>query len=669
MCITSTINYLKNIVNRKENLGELLCCYIKTTNSGAGAIFLQKNDITTYSCLEFINSKCEKINHAIDFLPVMPVKYLSLEKEPIITSYKIDNCLIIPIIQIDVLGVVCLFNRPGGYVEEILEELSPCIALTQLHLTIEKQSLSVGGTSFSSLSKDLFLANISHEIRTPANGVIGYGQLLLQTELTSTQKHYLQSQNQCCIQLMQLINDVLDFSKLSSGKMNVNIECFRTKELVSILIDTLAQRIEEKKQKLKFVIGKEVPEFIILDKQKLIQIMVNLIANAYKFTDIGGYIEVSIHRLENNMLQLAVKDNGVGIKEEDQKKLFNSFEQVHTSACKTGTGLGLAICEKLTHLLNGYISVRSTIGLGSTFTAVVRYKPYEDYEKDVENDYKILKDKLVLIVDDNAVNRIILTDMLFELEMKPIVCASALEALRMVLANRYTFSIGLIDICMPGITGTELAKQIKQERPLFPMIALSSLDTFISTKEFDYKLDKPINKLQLYDAIYRIVSKKTSSDAYIGEDWDSNSSDSSSPAENFNTNAKILIAEDVLYNRNLLENMIEILGYNNFNSAENGKYTLEMITKSYEDEKPYDILLLDLRMPIVDGYEVIKELKHRKMKLPEIVVITASIMEEDKYKCKEMGVRYFINKPIDLGQLRDVLLHIIENHKLIEKLN
>lgn len=660
MGTSNTIKYLNNIVNREENLCELLYCYIQTTSSEAGAVFIQKNDTTTYSCLEFINSKCDKINCDIELKPVQPVKYVSLDKEPVITSYEINNCLTIPIIQKEVLGVVCLLNRPGGYIEEILDELSPCIALTQLHLQIEKQKLNIDGKNMSTFSKDLFMANMSHEIRTPANGVIGYGQLLLQTELTPTQKHCLQCQNQCCLQLMQLINDVLDFSKLTSGKMNVNVECFRAKEIISILTDTLGQRIEEKKQKLKFILSNEVPEFIILDKQKLIQIMINLISNAYKFTDIGGYIEVTIHKIDNNMLQIAVKDNGSGIKEEDQKKLFNSFEQVHTFASKTGTGLGLAICEKLTHLLNGYITVTSTIGLGSTFTARVKYKPYEEYEKDIENDYKILKDKIVLVVDDNADNRIILTDMLFELEMKPVVCASALEALRMVLANRYIFSIGLIDICMPGITGVELAKQIKQERPLFPMIALSSLDTFVLTKDFEYKLDKPINKLQLYDSIYRIVSKKTSTDAYIGDNWETNSFNSSLPAENFNTDAKILIAEDILYNRNLLENMIEILGYHNFNSAENGKYTLEFITESYKEEKPYDILLLDLRMPIIDGYEVIKELKHRKLKLPEIVVITASIMEEDKRKCKDMGVRYFINKPIDLGQLRDVLLHIIK---------
>ena len=660
MCDISTINYLKNIVNRKENLFDLLCQYIKATESNACAIFLQKNNTTVYECLEFIDSECKTIKCNIEFKPNLSVKYISTDKEPIISTYEINTCLIIPIIQTDVLGILCLFNRSDDYKEEILEELSPFIALTQLHLTIEKLKQKNDKDFSNTFSKDLFLANMSHEIRTPANGVIGYGQLLLHTELTPIQKHYLQSQNQCCLQLMQIINDVLDFSKLSSGKMTIITECFRISELISVLTDTVKQRIEEKKQKLKFSVDDKVPEFIILDKQKLIQIIINLLTNASKFTNIGGYINVSIHILPNNMLQITVKDNGIGISAEEQTNLFNAFEQVQTCVYKTGTGLGLAICKKLTNLLNGYINVSSEIGIGSIFTVVVKYKPCEDYEKDIKKDYKILKNKVVLVVDDNADNRIILTDMLFELEMNPIVCASALEALRMILGNRYVFSIGLIDICMPGISGSELASQIKQEKPLFPMIALSSLDNFISTKDFEYKLDKPVNKLQLADSIYKILSKKTSTEAYIGDDFESVNSDSSSPSDNFKFDINILIAEDVLYNRNLLENMIEILGYHKYSSAVDGKETIDMIKNSSQKEEPYDILLLDLRMPIMDGYSVIKELKKSNIRIPEIVVITASIMDEDKQKCKNMGVNYFINKPIDLGQLREVLLRIIE---------
>ena len=655
------VNYLKNIVNRKENLNSLLCEYIRLTDSLAGVIFLKKDNTNLYDCLEFINAAGENINCSIEFKNVLPITYISTDREPIISTYEIKTCLIIPIIRVNVIGIVCLLNRVNGYKEEILDEISPYISLTQLYLTIERKKQENKFDESNTFSKDLFLTNMSHEIRTPANGVIGYGQLLLQTELTTTQKHYLQAQNQCCLQLMQLINDVLDFSKLSSGHMTINLECFRIKELVSILTETLGQRIDEKRQKLKFIIGIDVPEFIILDKQKLIQIMVNLITNAYKFTDIGGYIEVSINSLTNNMLQVAVKDNGIGIADQDQEKLFNAFEQVHPSACKLGTGLGLTICKKLANLLNGYITVSSSLGLGSTFTVVVKYKPYEQYAKDVEKDYNILKDKVVLLVDDNTDNRIILSDMLFEIGMKPIVCASALEALRMILGNRYIFSIGLIDICMPNITGTELAQSIKQERPLFPMIALSSLDTFIYTKNFECKLDKPINKIQLYDAIYKIISKKTTLDAYIGEDFESNNSDISlsTLSLNFDTK-KILIVEDVLYNRNLLENMIEILGYHKFESAINGKEALDMVKKSCERNEPYDIILLDLRMPIMDGFTFIKELKKHKIKLPEIIVITASIVDDDKLQCKKLGVKYFINKPIDLGQLKDVLLHVIE---------
>ena len=239
--------------------------------------------------------------------------------------------------------------------------------------------------------------------------------------------------------------------------------------------------------------------------------------------------------------------------------------------------------------------------------------------------------------------------------MTPIVCASALEALRMVMGDRYKFDLGLIDICMPGTTGTELAKQIKEERPFFPLIALSSIDTFITTQEFEQKLDKPINRVQLFNGIHRVLSKKQTPSAYIGDNTEVKSN-SSSPSSQFDNKIKILIAEDVIYNRTLLENMLKNLKYTNIVSTENGKEAFETIEKN--SNKPFDVLLLDLRMPVMDGYQVIKAIQDKGWKLPKIVVVTASVMEEDRHKCKNLGIQYFINKPIEIKQLKEVMLHV-----------
>lgn len=657
----NSINYLNSFVNKCESVSELLKMYITASSSRAGALFAHQG-FNKHICVEHVS--LDHPEAKVNFEPIGPVDHITITDKPYgyIATYDITRMLIIPItVYNDYIGAVCLVNSTRNYTEESVNEMSSYISLTQLILNKQKIINDYKNSCIvqTNSGKDLFLANMSHEIRTPLNGVIGYNQLLIQTQLTITQRGYLNSMNQCSIQLMQIINDVLDFSKLSSGKMGVNTECFSPKEVVESVEGAMGQRINEKKQKIKFVIGDEVPDFVMMDKQKLVQILVNLVSNAHKFTDIGGHIKLSFNMVEAGFLQISVKDNGIGISERDHCKLFSAFEQIQAAVCKTGTGLGLAICDKLARLLGGNITVKSTLGLGSTFIAKARFKAYEECEKDMKRDAKLLKGKTVLVVDDNADNRILLNELLFEWEMKPVICASALEALRMVLGDRYMFSLGLIDICMPGTTGTELAKQIKEERPFFPLIALSSIDSFTTTASFEQKLDKPINKVQLFNSIHRILSKKHTPSAYIGDD-DYSGSDTSSTSSKFNKNSKILIVEDILYNRTLLENMIESLKYPNFNSAKDGKVAFEMLEKSLRDEDQYDIIILDLRMPVMDGFEVIKEINKRGWAFPKIVVVTASVMEEDRAKCKKLGIKYFINKPIQLSQLKDVMLHVTE---------
>ena len=454
---------------------------------------------------------------------------------------------------------------------------------------------------------------------------------------------------------MQIINDILDFAKLSSGKMNVNTECFPIKELINAVMDAMGHRLKEKRQTYKFNITEECTDFIILDKQKLVQILVNLVSNANKFTDVGGSIFVNFFT-KHDTLFITVKDNGIGISIENQCKIFQAFEQVHGCLVSGGTGLGLTICKKLANLLGGGLEVKSDLGKGSTFKVFVKFKPYEDFIKNMEKDVLFLKGKTILVVDDNADNRILLTEILFGWNMNPIVCASALEALRMILNGRYNFDIALIDICMPGTNGAELAKQIKEEKPRLPLIALSSIDSFVNTSDFECKLDKPVNVTQLFNSIYHSVSKSQTPVSFIGKK-------NTTIIERYCTpssikKVKILIAEDILYNRNLLINMLENLKYTNISSAENGQIAVDMIEKSYELNEPYEILLLDLRMPIMNGYDVIDVYNKKGWNLPYIIVVTACIMDEDKEKCRNMGVNYFINKPIELKQLKEVMLHV-----------
>lgn len=641
------VNFLNSFINKPEDISELLKIIIKRTESKNGSVFFFNDK--KYSCISHVNENKKDKNNVVSLNITFEIENLLFDFTNYEVPYEVNNIMIIPInILNKSIGCVCLTNRYFEYSEELIKLLTPLLSILQLIL--EKIQYS---KSNKISEKELFLANMSHEIRTPANGVIGFGQLLMQTELTHTQRGYINSQNQCSLQLMQIINDILDFSKLSSGKMNINKECFSIEEIIETIKNTLGSNIENKKQKLSFNIDKNTPEYIITDKQKLIQILINLISNSNKFTDIHGQINVAIN-IDKNLLYINVEDNGIGISEEDLNNLFSVFEQVKTNNYKTGTGLGLVISKKLIELLNGKITVKSELQKGSTFSFYIEYQSYELYEKQIEKDIVLLENKQVLVVDDNPENRILLSELLYEWNMKPIVCASPLEALRLVMNKRFNFSLGLIDICMPGISGSELAKQIKEELPLFPMIALSSLDSFVKTKDFEYKLDKPINRVQLFNSIYSLISRNNIPVSYIGE---TDSEPDSEPDLDNTKKIKILITEDIPYNRNLLENMLENLNFYNVNSVENGKKALKELEKAHNENEPYQILLLDLRMPVMNGYELIDIIKKNKWKLPKIIVVTASIMNEDRKKCSKLGVKYFITKPIELKSLNDILLH------------
>lgn len=630
------LEYLNNSVNNVFDIRELLDIICTYTESKGIAIFMWK---TSYKCIESINCSVK--------IPMLVENVLFNDETIVSEDDIITSSLIIPItLKSNPLGVICLINKENGYLEEILVNITPFLSIIQLLLEKEINN--------SYDERELFLANMSHEIRTPLNGIIGYNQLLLQLDLDVIQRSYLDSMNQCSLQLMQIINDILDYSKLSSDKMTINNECVSLNEIVESITDAMGQRIKEKRQEYRCVFDNNIPEYIVIDKSKLIQIIVNLVSNANKFTDIGGTILVKIS-IDGNKLVVKVSDTGLGISDKDKDIIFKAFEQVTKFTNNSGIGLGLAISNKLCKLLGGDLTLESILNKGSTFKAMIEYKPYSDFEKNMKHQAKLLQDKIVLIVDDKPDNRILLSEILFEWKMIPVICASALEALRLILGNRYNFDVGLIDICMPGITGIELAKQIKEEKPYLPLIALSSIDTFVNIANFEYKLDKPVNKVQLFNSITNILKSKILPNSYIGDSYIRKQE--LSP---ISKDCKILIAEDIIYNSHLLINMLNNMNFTNIEVAENGKIALDMMESAWEQKIPFEILLLDLRMPVLNGIEVIKEYKRRNWKIPYIVVVTASIMEIDKIQCKELDIKYFITKPIKYQELKEVLLNLTE---------
>lgn len=613
-------DYFSKTLFKNDNPELLLNCIVREYDFGIACLgYLYSGKYTSVCC----------VPRQIDIDPSISYKSVVCVDSKEVTSSIRQKCLIVPLYtNTSINGYLILFSDTDidkSVIKRLTRYLYVCEKIVEKYNT----------------DKNSFIANISHEIRTPLNGIVGYSQLLSGTNLDITQKNYVNSISQCSGQLMQIISDVLDYSKLQSGKMKTNNECFSIREVVAAIEETLAYRIREKRITHSYNIDRNIPNYIVGDKNKIVQILVNLVSNSIKFTNSYGKISIGIVYESTDILRFSVTDTGIGIRDEELETVFEEYYQSSSKNTASGTGLGLSICKKLAQLLGGNISCTSKYGQGSVFSFYIKFKPYEMEERRIINrdDTSILKDKYALVVDDNSTNRVILCEMLFEWGMFPIACASPFEALRFILSSRYCFSVALIDICMPITNGIELARQIKEENPYLPLVALSSLDDTchkLEKNDFEEKIYKPVNKVALFDILKRVIS-----DTKI-------TSNLSRPKET--REYRILIAEDVSYNLTLLENMLANLGHTRVSSCEDGKQVIESLSR-----EKYDILFLDLRMPNVDGFEVIDWIKRNGTDI-KIVPVSASILEEDRERCIKYGITDFLTKPIDLKILKNILL-------------
>ncbi|QEC66464.1 response regulator [Panacibacter ginsenosidivorans] len=506
-------------------------------------------------------------------------------------------------------------------------------------------------------AKSVFLATMSHEIRTPMNGLIGMSTLLSQTDLTNRQKEYADVIQICGDTLLNVINDILDFSKIESGNMNLEENDFDLHACIEEVLDIFAEKAAKNGIDLIYRIDANVPAYIIGDRLRLRQVLMNLVSNAIKFTQKGEvfvHVELESVKDQDTVLSFKIKDTGIGIPQDKLDRLFKAFSQVDSSTTRKygGTGLGLIICEKLVHLMKGNISVTSEEGKGSIFTFSIFTKPSAQLLTNYSNNESpAAEGKRVLIVDDNHTNRTILHEQLAQWNMEPVTAANAYEAISLLISEP-ELDLILTDMDMPGMDGVAFAQHVQNRFPELPVILLTSLcSSTITTTEnlFTSVITKPIKLQMLYNEIKKALQKQVNDTKQIEETFAQATPDFASVklAQKYPLN--ILLAEDDMFNQMIAVQLLETLGYE-ITVAGNGRIAVEQL-----QQQQYDLIFMDVQMPEMDGYHATKYIRENFTDSLVILAMTANAMDGDKDKCLSAGMDDYISKPINFEDLTNKL--------------
>lgn len=509
-------------------------------------------------------------------------------------------------------------------------------------------------------AKDTFLATMSHELRTPLNGIMGMITMLPDAgPLNKKQLEYVKNLTECSLHLANLLNNILDFSKMASDRLTLHNRPFHVNKIVLEAVKMVEGTASAKGLALEYKIPSNLP-VMVGDSQRLIQILSNVLGNAVKFTEKGSISLMSYaEKIDSDIyakkwkLSFIVTDTGIGIPPDEKEKIFEVFHQastLNTYLSNLGTGLGLSIVRELTRLMGGNISVESE-GIpskGSTFTFFVVVNEEIDINKLSKVHHSVLENSRILVVDDRQEMRLQICDMLFQWGCNPTAVGSAEEALQ-YLKNGMKFNLAIIDICMPFMSGVELAQELRRSYNSLPLIAISSVEVNGGEKYFDYFMNKPVDSNQLFPALISCLirdenTKKGSPKKKVSPKKKGSLTYNDSPPRKtkYKDKLNILVAEDNAQNIFTIKEMLINLKYNKkrITVVENGKECIEEVKR-----KSYDVILMDLLMPILSGLEAAKQIRQIE-NCPMIIAVSAAVSDSDKANCQKIGFDGYLSKPI-----------------------